>query len=1222
MKKAIQNKKSGSRSNPFFKKNNSSDFFPPQTKMQVNEPGDVFEQEADEAADQVLEKKEGSAHISGAGGIQKQSLDENIQEKPAFPTITPLVQTMEEEPETVQKQEEDLQRETAEDLQAQEEEEELQMANDEGMEDLQMEREEDVQTQEEEEEELQTKRTGHDSRSVSPGVEHGISSSKGMGSPLPDSSRKQMESGFGADFSRVRVHTDSQAVQMNKAVGAQAFTHGNDIYFNEGKFNPASRSGQHLLAHELTHTLQQGGTGPVQGKLIQKDEGEAQAAPLTEFGLPDGTTIDTATSPGQMILPTISFPSFKNRNADRFPLNMDLRRGERPSTVQVPLWRNEMRPSVTSRVDEILNGARNEFGYGAGDDTTYFLKPSNNKPLRVFGNRDSLIETFLIPFWDREAEPASFQVDHINEHQLGGDDDIYNYELLDATANGSAGPTIAAEIRRRIKHAVDNIRQDPVQAPDFTSRFNYGTSAEEITRLKNDYQITFTEREFTKDVSGNPGVYWGILETVENQHIDLLQVMSPAELQEEGLEGGNPDHLMIFPGGGGGVPVRIPWGADQPLNSYVDLSSSNMALFSESRLTLFGASYNPEGATASGNVGFLRVEAFKADGNTLLQVNGNSTFDWQLDAVPGMEYGGAINRESVAASVRNSLRLPGLSPIEISEAYIDPNKGIMATGKVLPTVPFISDADIDIVVEGDSVRLRKLFNTGEFNMPSPFQLSDSSLEVFIGTEGIGVEGRIDFGIDQVGEGHIGATASTSGGVELEGAFNFDSELFNPAEISVEYKENIWTIGGRIGIPEGKIRGIKSATITANYSENTFSAEGDAELDIPGIERGSMSITYGEEGFSIGGNFNLSSEVPGIRGGNVEARVSKSSDSDGYNVFVSGTADPDIPGITSRLSVTYDNGALTITGTAAYRRGMLSGTLSVGATNRTLDDDGQPTGEPDNTMRVYGGGTLTLQLTPWLAATAGVNFLPNGEMEVTARLATDTYTVFARKEYNKNLFTVPTIEIPLFAIPLGPRSVGLVAQIGGGLDFKAGFGPGQLKNLSAEITYNPDHEEETTVRGHGEFIIPADAGLVLRGDLSLGVSVAIASLSGGIELAGTLGLEGEAGAEVDVNWSPQTGLTLDARGRVMVNPKFTFDVNAFARATLGVGWFSVSETWRHNLASFSWGPDIQFGIIFPIHYEEGQPFDMSLDDLEVIYPNIQVVEMAKGLARDVKNDLFD
>lgn len=76
-----------------------------------------------------------------------------------------------------------------------------------------------------------------------------------------------MESRFGTDFSDVKIHTGSEAVQMSSELNAQAFAVGNDIYFNEGKYNPNSDSGKHLLAHELTHTVQQSGGI---GRKIQK----------------------------------------------------------------------------------------------------------------------------------------------------------------------------------------------------------------------------------------------------------------------------------------------------------------------------------------------------------------------------------------------------------------------------------------------------------------------------------------------------------------------------------------------------------------------------------------------------------------------------------------------------------------------------------------------------------------------------------------------------------------------------------------------------------------------------------------------------------------------------------------------------------------------------------------------------------------------------------------
>ncbi|MFQ5408823.1 MAG: DUF4157 domain-containing protein [Anaerolineales bacterium] len=93
---------------------------------------------------------------------------------------------------------------------------------------------------------------GHD-------FERSLSSASGDGSPLPSSVRSYMEPRLGADFSNVKVHTGSQSVQLNREIGAQAFTRGSDVFFGAGKYNPGTTGGKRLLAHELTHVVQQGG---------------------------------------------------------------------------------------------------------------------------------------------------------------------------------------------------------------------------------------------------------------------------------------------------------------------------------------------------------------------------------------------------------------------------------------------------------------------------------------------------------------------------------------------------------------------------------------------------------------------------------------------------------------------------------------------------------------------------------------------------------------------------------------------------------------------------------------------------------------------------------------------------------------------------------------------------------------------------------------------------
>lgn len=90
-------------------------------------------------------------------------------------------------------------------------------------------------------------------------TESGIHASRGSGQPLPTALRSRMESGFGTDFSGVRLHTGSASETMSSDLNAKAFTYGNDIYFNRGQYSPDTTAGQHLIAHELTHVVQQSG---------------------------------------------------------------------------------------------------------------------------------------------------------------------------------------------------------------------------------------------------------------------------------------------------------------------------------------------------------------------------------------------------------------------------------------------------------------------------------------------------------------------------------------------------------------------------------------------------------------------------------------------------------------------------------------------------------------------------------------------------------------------------------------------------------------------------------------------------------------------------------------------------------------------------------------------------------------------------------------------------
>ncbi len=224
---------------PFFTKENRTPFFNTsggvavQTKLTIGQPGDKYEKEADRMADAVV-------NSSSKPDIQNKEISSIQRESLATPQEDEKLGTVE------QRMEEDKLVQEKSEIQKMggEEEEEGMVSKMEG--------------EEEEEETLQTKSNGS-TTTVSSGLNQQIKSKSGKGRSLPKNTRAEMEASFGRDFSEVSIHTGHDAVKMNKQLGAQAFTHGKDIYFNSGKYNPDSSEGKHLLAHELTHTIQQAG---------------------------------------------------------------------------------------------------------------------------------------------------------------------------------------------------------------------------------------------------------------------------------------------------------------------------------------------------------------------------------------------------------------------------------------------------------------------------------------------------------------------------------------------------------------------------------------------------------------------------------------------------------------------------------------------------------------------------------------------------------------------------------------------------------------------------------------------------------------------------------------------------------------------------------------------------------------------------------------------------
>ena len=175
-----------------------------QAKLVVGQPGDIYEQEADRVADEVMRMPE--PHVQRQA--EEEEEEEEIQAKPLAEQITPLVQRQ-------------------------------------------------VEPEEEEEEPVQSKSLNNKASLMTANTQSKIQSLRGGGHPLPASTRAFFESRFGMDFSNVHVHTNSHAAELARSLNAKAFTKGKDVVFGAGQYVPWTSEGKRLIAHELTHVIHQ-----------------------------------------------------------------------------------------------------------------------------------------------------------------------------------------------------------------------------------------------------------------------------------------------------------------------------------------------------------------------------------------------------------------------------------------------------------------------------------------------------------------------------------------------------------------------------------------------------------------------------------------------------------------------------------------------------------------------------------------------------------------------------------------------------------------------------------------------------------------------------------------------------------------------------------------------------------------------------------------------------
>jgi len=1081
-----------------------------------------------------------------------------------------------------------------------------------------------------------------------PHTESVLAGRRGHGSALDAGTRGFMESRFRHDFSSVRVHDSAEAGAAARELEARAFTQGNDIYFASGEYQPGTSEGRHLIAHELAHVVQQSsavGRAPIR----RQDQTEPGAgtdsssdAPVlenpTEY-LPSNAErigrIEKAPTKGKV--GTIHLPALKVPTVSGVPKGAStnslapgkpgegknpivagapyefLGGTERGNTTARQLWLREAGRQLRGGLEGALRskiqsaGGRAEIENRAGSEVAYLRLNRSDSPFIIAGTPAELAanEIILLPVWNRSKHTQFYDVDHAHELQLGGLDGWENFWLWDVEANQSSGRNIYRSLRGQVKGLVDQAKND-----GFWVAERGGTSPPTINEVRQQWRVLFDE---TADlsVSGKPREYWTRNEIRDGEHLSHLKVMSQEEVEREGLgDGQSPRYLNIFPSAMGGFrrKLRLEGGVPQ-----LPTGEGAESFYKGFELTAIEYD-NPATIEEGRRVGVLHGTAFRHKTRKGKEFE-PAPLDLDIMQSRRLGFGGYVDKSLLSQKLRN-LTVKPLSPVTVDDAGLSDDGALFIQGRITATKAIFNGLEIPISVYGEQIRVDFPIPTESLSL-GPVQVTEAAIRIFAGEEGFALGGILGIEVEHLGSGRLEAE-----GLNLHGQFDFDFDVLDPAEIQIDYVDDQLSASATLGVQEGAIPGVESAVIEVAIGPEGPAVSGTMVLSIPPLAGTELGVSWDPEaGLRIAAeNIPLPvSAIPGIEGATASIRVAQDPETGAFTVSGGGSAAFGMPGVTGNLAVDVDGPLVTISGDGALQRGLMSGAVHLTVTNRPVDEEGQPVeGEPLETLTASGSGEATLQFGPLLRGTVGLTVKPDGHLELMGGIALPPVVeVFEKREWEKTLFEPPTLDIPIVGVAVAGQVIGIALSIGGSLKFEASIGPGEIRDAQLNVKFDPEAPESAEISGGAAFVVPAQAGLILaiHGGLTAGIPVVKAEA--GVEVSGELGVGAEARADVQIEWTPATGLELQAEAGISAQPKFTFRIVGYVKvgADLYIAEFDLYEK-RWDLASFEYGPDLQFGVTLPVRWTEREGLDFNLDDIVITRPDIDIEQLATDLFHQI------
>jgi hypothetical protein len=1071
------------------------------------------------------------------------------------------------------------------------------------------------------------------------------------GEPLDFATRTAMEARFGHSFRDVRIHTDSLAAESARAVYAHAYTVGEHVVFDTGQYQPQTPQGQHLLAHELAHTVQQHGlqkSGPIASDKSGdyphlESEADAAARSVMDRPRPGGAPV----SPARAAQPRLSradqrtepkSPGKEAANKDdqdswipvkkgsplaiagvrevaRLKSDPDLVAVQMSDPFEVPRKKG---PKAMALWEAQANaGALQAIMAPGSSESNTSAALKQDRPV-TDDLRDLWLEKMGWPkgtaaankLWKAAARKADFSAntstfrpstkvgaqtcdfDHILELQFGGNNVPMNIQVLDSSPNRSSGALIGAFLRAKAFGIRKAMQQD------------------DPTSGKDKVKTTAIRMQFGSVV--------------------LSKAPEPECKCCKVEEAGKDPELLKDQKGDAKTGPRYPM-RSAAFSACVIADADDEVDLHES-----GIAENKAAATI---IPGLLLDTWTLPKNKSAM---ETCADGAAAATETPEEGAKPKAMTPAGKGKGAAKAAGQAGGKVS-AKLDPDARILKSLKLKKgdTVELLRDASGHLAMPDKKPRLGFFLN----------YLSEGSFTRLT----VGDDGSLS------GAGEVTPSLSfLPKPIEVE----FDKEHF---VMSTQVKKPTLPIPGveitecSIGLqiapefkPEGKVgfrvapggKQILHGLLTVSADENGLVVNGDVFASIPGVDEAKGNLTLKNKEWSGGidikaGDFG--SKLKYIKSGEVSIRFSQQQ-----GMSASGKVELAVPGVTDPViaSVLYDRDGwsyrakarfnpprikpvdieleyahdhLSGEGTTGFEFHKLSGTIHVRYRDEMFFGDGTlavKTDRADGSLKVEmhhrpngdlyftGEGTVSFKVTDDLVATAGIKIDEQEKVQFLGELAfPKPITLWNGFRGNYDIFSV-SIKIPIPGASIGP--VGLEAVIRGALSAGYDVGPVQLLDTKATASFQP-LEPDPKVEMQFQSRLHMHASVHVTGSISgdIAIDIAIASVSGGLTLSATAQLAGDMDAPLTASYKDGK-ISADVGFQVSLALAILLALSAHVRAEAGVGPFTVSTEKDWTLATYTYDPGLSFGMKLkkPIHYETGGQLQLpSIEDIDWTKPQI-------------------